>query len=50
VITPTLTDLVANPHHVRSNGLLDAGYGSFDFRLLRYGRRLGFSAIWRRSD
>jgi hypothetical protein len=34
---PILTDLVANPHHVRSNTLLDAGDGSFDFCLLRDG-------------
>ena len=34
---PVLTDFVANPYQVRSDGLLNARDGSLDFNLLRYG-------------
>jgi hypothetical protein len=34
---PVLTDFVANSHHVRPDGLLDASDGRLDFGLLRNG-------------
>jgi hypothetical protein len=32
---PVLTDFIANPHHVRPDGPLDASDGRLDFGLLR---------------